>query len=274
MGATTDRWLPILALALIAASMAGFFLPAPEPIFLHHAFSVVAGALGAVALVRSIRPDPNPSSWTTAGFGAFTVLAVLTANIVQTYWKLGSLSAPGLTFLFVPATVLTTCGATLFWGAALARRDHPGHERLALIGRIGAGLSQLGFVFAFVQEVPSLRYVTGAGMPGMGAPAAVLTPLLRLAIRALLLWASVEMMRSGSDPELLRLRFTRVHRIMIAWLVLLALYAVPIFFQRVGRSQDIDAGAYLWRNLLYCLVIATTAFLLARRFRILPAAEA
>src|SRR5687768_7519338 len=118
MDATTDRRLPILAIALIAVSTAGFFLPAPAPTFLHHATAVLAGALGAVTLWRSIRPDPNLSSWTTAGFGAFTLLAVLTAGFVQTFWRLSGFPM-GLTFLSVPSTVLMTCGATLFWAAAL-----------------------------------------------------------------------------------------------------------------------------------------------------------
>jgi hypothetical protein len=273
MGPTTDRWLPILAIALIAGSAVGFFLTPSEPVILQQVSSVLAAALGAVTLVRSLRPDPKPSSWATAGFGVFVLLAVLASNLVQTFWKFRSFAYAEFTYLSIPATLLMTCGATLFWAVALTRRDHPDHEGLARLGRIGAGIAQLGFLFAFLQEIPSFRYMASSGMAGSGNPWGVLTSVLRLVIRVLLLWGSIEMMRGGSDPEQLRLRFARVHRILLAWLVLLALILAPIFLQRSARSPS-DAAFYVWRNLLYCLVIPASAFLLARRFRVLPLGKA
>src|SRR5262245_49684356 len=186
----TDRWLPFLGIALIAEAFGGAFLRIPDP-FPFHAITIVAAVMGVLMVLRTIRPERDPSSWAAVGFAAFALAVVMIVNGYQ-FFVLSKYRAP-LSYLSLPATMLMGSGGSLFWGAALARRDDPGHEGLAKIGRIGAGIAQLGFVFIFVQEVPSWGRF-GSGMTAGSASTLAMWSLVRIVLRVLLLWASIEMM--------------------------------------------------------------------------------
>ena len=151
----TARWLPILAVLLIAEAIATFLVPGDDP-FPNRSLGVIAAMLGLVTLVRALKGGTNPESWGPAGFAAFCLLSVM---VVGSYVYLrpfitSKVPVP-LLYFNVPAYVLMGAGGALLWAAALARRDQPDHPRLAQLGRIGAGIAQLGFFFAFIYEMPS-----------------------------------------------------------------------------------------------------------------------
>jgi hypothetical protein len=264
----TDRWLPFLGFALVAETLAVAEIPPPEPVP-SLVLAVLAGAFGIVTLLRSLRPERNPTSWANAGFAIFALAAILIVDSYITWSPIFANRRAPLLYLQITARMLMIGGATLLWAAALARRDHPGDATLALLGRIGAGIAQLGFFFAFAQELPSLGLFS-SGPTGLTHSSFAIFSVLRLAYRVLLLWASIQMMRSGSDPEVLRRRFSQVHFLLLAWISLMLLSA--------GLSTGLSSGNFttpspfptLWRQIVTYSAILTAVFTLARRIRLLP----
>jgi len=262
----TDRWLPLLGVALIFEGIAVAGIRQFRPTEVSSIIAVLGAALGVVTLLRYFRPPSDPSSWGTAGFAVFIYAAM---TLAESYMTL-DLQRGGdpLRHLDFPARTLTVGGATLFWASALARREHPVHERIALLGRIGAGLAQVGFLFSFVHELSS--WANFSRYSNDNASFAVFS-LLRLVYRVLLLWASIQMMRSGTDPEVLRNRFTGVHHLLIAWITLALLSGAVATF---GFGAHAGALPFFWRHVLSTTATVTVAFTLARRFRTLPAEKA
>jgi len=256
----TDRWLPLLGVALIAEAIAAaLHASVPEITAL---VPIFGGALGVVTILRHFRPVPDPSSWVTAGFAVFIFAAM---TLVDSYLTL-DLKGGGdpLKHLDFPARTLAVGGATLFWAAALARREHPFDAKLAQLGRIGAGLAQVAFLFTFVRE---LSLWGNYGRYSNDTTSVAVFSLLRLLYRVMLLWASVQMMRSGTDPEVLRKRFTGVHHLLIAWITLVIVSGVVATY---GFGSYSGAKPFFWRQLLSISATVTVAFTLARRFRTLP----
>jgi hypothetical protein len=260
-----DRWLPLLGVALIFEAVAVAGIRQSPRADIGAITAILGAALGVVTLLRHFRPLP-PSSWVTAGFAVFIYGAM---TLVESFVTL-DLNRGGdpLRHLEFPARTLTVGGAVLFWAAALARRDHSSDERLARLGRIGAGLAQVGFLFSFVREISvwgNLRWYSNDN-----ASFAVYS-VVRLIYRVLLLWASIQMMRSGTDPEVLQKRFTGVHHLLIAWITLALVSGVVATF---GFGDRTMAMPYFWRHLLSTTATVTVAFTLASRFRTLPTEKA
>lgn len=161
--------------------------------------------------------------------------------------------------------LLTTSSA-----AALPRREQPDHPRLAALGRIGAGLTQLGFFFAFVQEIPSLGR-TFTGPTGSAMHPILLFSLGRLVVRGLLLWASIQMLRSGGDLDVLRERFGTVHRLMIGWAAAIVVQSVLIFMSGQPSAAYLPNPIHqVLRTLVVVTMTVVVAFTLGLRFRTLP----
>jgi len=256
-----DRWLPLLGVALIFEAVAVAGIRQSQSTDVGAITAILGAALGVVTLLRHFRPLP-PASWVTAGFAVFVYGAMtLAESLVTLDLKRGGDPLRPLDF---PARTLTVGGAVLFWAAALARRDHPADEKLARLGRIGAGLAQVGFLFSFVRELSVWGNLSRYSNDN--ASFAVYS-VLRLIYRALLLWASIQMMRSGTDPEVLRKRFTAVHHLLIGWITLALVSGVVAGFGFGARN---GAMPYFWRHLLSTTATVTVAFTLASRFRTLP----
>src|SRR5262245_33067534 len=131
----TDRCLPILGITLIVEALATAGVRHFDAMDVGSVIAVLGAALGVVALLRHFRPLPE-ASWATAGFAVFAFAAMMLSDSYINF-DAGRGGDP-LRHLEFPAKALTVGGATLFWGAALARREYPVHEKLALLGRMGA----------------------------------------------------------------------------------------------------------------------------------------
>jgi hypothetical protein len=268
----TDRWIPFLGFALVAVAMAVAGLPLREPVP-HLVIAVLAGALGIVTLLRSLRPERNPASWATAGFAVFALAAIMIADTYVTWSPIFPNRGGRFVYFQITARMLMIGGATLFWAAARARRDHLEDPTLARLGRIGAGIAQLGFFFAFAQELPSWGQFPG-GTSGPTYSWFAIFSVLRLVYRMLLLWASIQMMRSGSDPDILRRRFSQVDLLLLGWISLMLLSAALSTGLRPGNSTTPSPLPVLWRQIVTYTAILTAVFALARRIRLLPREKA
>lgn len=257
----TDRWLPALCISLIVEGVA-VAVVTTAPYWVHQVIAIAAGATGIVTLLNLRRPERR-DTWGTAGFACVGLAVLLGIGGYEYLTPLTSGVRSALGFFGLPAMVLIGAGGPLFWASALAQREQPEHARLAQLGRIGAGLAQLGFVFAFAQEIPSIGRIFQVQSP----PGASLLPLhsiTRLIARILLLGASVQMMRSGADPEILAPRFATVHRLMVSWALALIANSVVLF------ALDRTEIHYFLRGLVQVTMTLVAAFTLARRFRTLP----
>ena len=260
----TELWLITLSCVLIAEGIAVALVRAPDPL-VQPFLALIAVMLGIVMLMQSFRAHANPASWAAPGFAAFSLLGVM---VVSSVMFLRPFSTAGvratLMYFSIPALVLMGAGGALLWAAALARYDHPDHPRLDQLGRIGAGIAQLGFFFAFINEIPSFGRSFDPG-----APTFAVNSLVRLVVRILLLWGSVQMMRSASEREVLLQRFVQVHYVMVGWACMMLVNSAAMYAMSSPPFAKGGQPNFL-RNLIYVTVIVITAFAFARRFRHLP----
>ena len=176
----TDRWLPLLAVALLA-ECAVVFTPwiakgsgdrviayqvlQPSLLF---ACAVLLGLLAIATLIGTLRSS-SLSSRALAGIALIVFLiAEILINSRLLLISTGSAGSPYFLLQFVSTMILGT-GAPLMWAAALARREDPGNLKLQKFGRISAGVVQLGFVFAFIQEALSFSTYMRSGMMSSAA---------------------------------------------------------------------------------------------------------
>jgi len=223
----SDRWRRLLAGALLVESAAGFspWISAVHPpawyveipSWVYQGWSVLAALLGTLMVLR------RKAIFAVA---LFTMIALQLGGSIPRVLDL-HLAGGYAPFLYfqVPAIVLTALGAPLLWGAAMERRRDPMDAKNGRRGRIGAWLALGGFVSMLVQQFPYLFSVFRE-LPEftltLSGWYALLMSLLHLGERILLLWSSLEMLRRIPDEAIGRLRMSRVHRMMVAWITVVA----------------------------------------------------
>lgn len=216
------RWLHFVGLALLFVSALGF-LPGVRQVgsleFPRLIVSACAALAGGVTLIASRRRS-SPEVllaflWTTfAAIAGMMVAEHLAYAGFALRWNSAMLfgTTSGSLFGF---------GAPVVWGSALARLDDAAGVQAQKAGRISAGAVQLGFVFLFASEVRQWGMMSsGMGMTGGAASAFAASQAFQLVDRVLLLWATVESVRTAADEETIRRRASRIHRLMAWWVVL------------------------------------------------------
>jgi hypothetical protein len=183
--------------------------------------SIVLSGLVAVLLSRR-----NAEGRLVAVFHRFAIgaLAVtLLSGFIEMFSQ--SVRMDSWTFFYIVNTLLISLGAPFLWGAALARRQEPGSLAAQKAGRLSAGAVQLGFIFLFAAEVRMLERFGNIGRSGAGLESALfaLNQLVTLVERILILWASIESVRTAVDEEVIVRRAVRINRLMGGWLLLVGL---------------------------------------------------
>jgi hypothetical protein len=260
-----DRWLPFVGIALLIEASLGF-LPAIRKggsgdIGLLFQSACAAAAGGATLLAARRRNAPEilrAFLWV-----AFLALGTLKVSVYLVY---------GISAALVNAWVILSnaswsligIGAPILWGAAVALRDDPGSATAQKVGRIAAGVVQLGFVLLFASELNSWgmfwRYASFGSTPGFGSYG--VWQALQLADRILLLWASIESMRTPVDDETVRRRAARIHRLMGWWLLLSMLSAaVGQIIMSTAQSTTFEKVQPVLLRILIYKTVAVAAML-------------
>jgi hypothetical protein len=279
----TDRWLPLLGGLLVVEAVIAV-LPSTcreglainpfgtgfKYILVYYVIcALLPGLLGGATLVASRRPAgrqlPSLLIWLAA-------LAILGNGIPYLFQLIEySNRMVFLPFFGYLSSLLQELAAPALWGAALLRRDEPGNFRLQKLGRVSAGLVQLGFVLLFVSEMQSWSSYgfLNSSDPGTGAVFALIK-VSELAGRLLLLWCSIQSVRSSTDESVIRLRARKIHQLMTAWMWLMGL--TMILWIVYGRLQSQGSAptalAYeFWRGAVTVTTILAATFLVAGRFR-------
>lgn len=222
--------------------------------------------VGVAALI-SIRTDSK------ARLKRIAVFALAIQILSDTLTLSGWLSGPFLSrfgVLHFPAFLLVESAAPLLWASALARRDRPLDPGLQKIGRLSAGLIQLGFVFTFAYEALSTaawrRVGTVGGTYGMYA-------LGMLIHRLLILWASIDSVRASAEEEVVRHRAHRIHKLMVGWLIAAATTtaASTIMWKVASNSGDSGELRYtFWRSAVHMTLTLTTTAAVTRALAARP----
>lgn len=148
-------------------------------------------------------------------------------------------------------------------GTAITLRENPGSARLQKSFRVAAGGIQLGFVFIFVGYFRELAYVNSLSN-SQNASSAVyaLHQISLLAERLLLLWASIQALRTAAEESVVRLRARQIQRLMFAWIGCVALSDLlqTIYYSYLNGSGNDAPSAPL--GLLH-LALEVTATLVA-----------
>jgi len=263
-----DRWLPYLAVALLIVAAAGFTpwiasadpagsRPFRSPPWAYQSSAALAGLLGTVCLLESQRSRPRLL------FGA-AFLAMATAAIIHSVgWIVGqNLSSSAVWYLIsIPGTILLNAGGTLFWGAAVVRRDFPENPGTAGIGRLGAKLGLTGLILSVLQQIPGIIF-TLQRVQQMNVGLYPLLSVLQVAWRVLFLWCAIDMLRRLPDPAVCRLRMRRVDRMMWGSVGVAAGSTVLRLFLNFTMAQQPIPN--LWHNILYILMFIVSAFATAR----------
>jgi hypothetical protein len=278
----TDHWLPLLGgLLLVEALTATYPSLAQEgikeipgigtgaiPVY-YASFVFLPALFGAATLVASRRrsgyPLPASLPWLAALSiigGGFSYLFSLFEY--SSRWAV-------LPMFGYASSVLHEMAAPVLWGSALARREEPGNLRAQKVGRISAGLVQLGFVFLFVSELQNYSWFEGRNIsdPGTGAVFALLQGST-LAERLLLLWCSILSVRRAADESLIRLRARKIHRLMSVWMWLVGLSwisSVAYYRLLTPGSEQTSVAYQSWRLALLISIQLSAAFAVAGRFR-------
>jgi hypothetical protein len=263
-----DRSLSFLAVALLIEAAAGFTpwiaaaaptgsRPYPSPPWDYRSSAALAGLLGTVCLLEFQRKRPRLL------FGA-AFLGMATTGVIHSLgWIVGqNFASPALWYLIsIPSTILMTAGGTLFWGAAVVRRDFPEHPGLTGIGRLGAKLGITGLVLSVLQQIPGIIF-TMQRVQQMNVGLYPLLSVFQVAWRVLFLWCAVDMLRRLPDPAVCRLRMRRVDRMLWASVGVAAGSTLLRLFLNFKMAQQPLPN--LWHNILYLLMFIACAFATAR----------
>jgi hypothetical protein len=173
---------------------------------------VFPGVLGALVVAIHRR---------TTGHTAFLQWASLVAVAGQ------ELTLAGWNYLGTPRTLalceplsslLVSFALPVLWGSAVARLRHPGNGPLQATGRKAAGLLQLSFTLRFAARFQFLGSIGSLNAVNAGT---IVWSLVEVMESLILLWASVEAVRTTPDEDAVRERATRIHNLLGVWFVLL-----------------------------------------------------
>jgi hypothetical protein len=222
---------------------------------------LVASGLAAIWVWRRPRmPSVRTFLWLTYG----TMTVVLLSGFVEMVRVTTKLDS--LTFFHIVSSLLIFAGGPAMWGAALARRAESGSPAAQKAGRMAAGAVQVGFMFLFAAEVRMWDQLGMLSSTGSGAASAayVLLRLTQLAERILLLWASIDSVRTAVDDEVIVRRAVRINRLLGGWLLLgaLSILLSMLHGHFVSPSQGPPGEfVHLWRG--SALILLTFAGTLA-----------
>lgn len=263
--ASIDRFLPLLGVALIVEALLAFSpwistqgqVEGPVGLaFFYLTSAALPALLGAMTLMGLRRPSTGVR---TMRFAYVVVAGLL---LISSAWIFTSAYFRALYLCYPISALLAGLGVPALWGSAIVRISDPGNAELQKLGRISAGLVQVGFVFQFFSRLQSW------GMMGQQSGIVVLQSLLDVAENVLLLWASVDALRTPKDVGDVHRRAFRIHRLMQCWLVLL-LMGTALQGLRLGFLEEqskVAAAYWVWRGILGITATIATAFLTARRY--------
>lgn len=197
---------------------------------------------GALAILVFLSSRSRPAPLHLGAVFWVSGIAVLGPNL---HWLLFYFSRMGRggTFFMISyiGRLLHTFASPALWGTALALGEDPTSDRLQKTLRQAAGVTQLGFVFVFIGQVPELVNFSRLS-PTLAARGAAygLGQTSLLAQRLLLLWASIQAVRTSSDEGVFRLRLRQIRRLMTGWISCAGLtgllYTVGYYFISTPRA--------------------------------------
>jgi hypothetical protein len=235
--------------------------------------ALLPAALG-IFMIASSRKEAFVSIAVRASF--VTIVGIVVSGVVPQLERLDSLRG---SFAFQPASLLLmSLGAPILWASALVRKDHPGDPALLKFGRISAGLIQLGFVFQCALRLRTWAMMGRSG--GISDPASTagvllaLASLLDIAGDLLLLWASIEGVRTSTDEDTVRRRAERTHRLLMWNMILVPLTSLLVSLSTYFQDPTVSIlGTGLWWIALYPTILVATTFALARWYQLQFAAS-
>lgn len=253
-----DRWLHLVGIALLVEAAVAFLPNVRDPgsnkfaLVAHSACVAVAGGAALITARRRSSPDViRAFLWICfLAIGGMTIAGSL--GLVNSDYALRNSS-----YIFGTASwSMVVFGAPVLWGAALARRDVPSDLPARKAGRIAAGVVQLGFVFLFVSELRTwgmMGYLGGSSYVSTAAASYGISQATHLADRILLLWATVESVRTPVDEETVVRRAVRIHKLMSWWILISLLSSVlGQLAQQMQMSGNFQAApAYFLRVLMF-----------------------
>ena len=235
--------------------------------------ALLPAALG-IFMLASIRKEAFLPIAVRAAF--VTIVGIVVWGLVPQLVLLESLRG---SFAFQPASLLLmSLGAPILWASALVRKDHPGDPALLKFGRISAGMIQLGFVFQCAVRVRSWGMMGVSGnftdSAAAGGILFALASLLDIAADLILLWASIEGVRTPIDEDTVRRRAERTHRLMMWNMILVPLTSLLFSLSSYFQNPTVSIlGTGLWWIALYPTILVATTFVLARWYRLQFAAS-
>lgn len=251
-----DRWLPFVGAALLVEAAVGFLpnvrIPGPNDIP-HLVNAGCAAAVGGATLLAA-RRRRSPEILRAFLWMPFLAIGAMKLGVYLGYGV--SIFMSNSSFMFGTASwSMIGFGAPVLWGSALARRDDPGNLLAQKAGRIAAGLVQVGYVFLFASEVRTWgMYASMGGSFGGGAAAAYgMSQALQTVDRVLLLWATVDSVRTAMDDDLIRRRAQRIHKLMSWWILLSLLssgLSQVVTQMTTGSSTSIHQPSFILQFLI------------------------
>jgi hypothetical protein len=211
---------------------------------------VFPGVLGALVVATRRRTTG------TALLQVASLIAIAGNELSFVGWA--SLGVPRALALCEPiSSLLLSVAQPVLWGSALVRLRDPANASLQSTGRKAAGLVQLAFIFRFAAR---FQFLGSAGsFSSINAGYAVWS-LVEIVESLILLWASVESVRSTPDVDAVRDRAARVHKLLRVWLVVIFLGStVTNVLQLVASSDSVLGLAYQMLNLVTFLTLTVTA---------------
>lgn len=271
-----SRYLPFLAGLLLIESVVGFLPLLKE--YANSPFGAIAyfgglglmGTLSLSAVTLSCRPPDVRTPIALVFLGAATSFVPILLPPDGT-WVFNSdqffslFSQTGL--------VLEIAGAPLLWGSALVRREQPAEPEPLRISRIGAGLILFGFVISAVFNATRIVRASSLSFGLLlrsSSALDVLGGLIDLVSLLILLWASIEGVRTVSGPAGATIAAQRIHHLMKVWLLLRAATSVLNLISWQLEADESEKVHYLvqqsWQLVVLVTLVLTMVVLVTRRF--------